>query len=409
MEQTSFKIYGYRWVVLLAFMLVVVVNQLLWITFAPITSSAAQYYGVSDLSIGLLSMSFMIVYIVISIPASWAIDTYGIRVAVGIGAALTGVFGLLRGLWAADYTLVLISQIGIAIGQPFILNAITKVAARWFPIQERATASGLGSLAMYLGIVVGLALTPYLTIRSDIGSVLVAYGIVSVIAAVVFFGVARERPPTPPCRPDQEARSLVLDGLKQTLRKRDFALLMIIFFVGLGIFNGVTTWIENIVRPRGFSITQAGITGGLMIVGGIIGALIMPLLSDRYRRRTPFMILALAGATLGLVGITYATGYWLLLAAAFVLGFFLLSAGPIGFQYGAEVAYPAPEGTSNGLLLLVGQISGIVFIFGMDSFKSPETGSMTSPLVVLIGLMVLSLLLCTRLRESPLMTEKMSR
>ncbi len=408
MEQTGFKVYGYRWVVLLAFMLVVVVNQLLWITFAPITSSAAQYYGVSDLSIGLLSMSFMIVYIVISIPASWAIDTYGIRVAVGIGAALTGIFGLLRGLWAADYTLVLISQIGIAIGQPFILNAITKVAARWFPIQERATASGLGSLAMYLGILVGLALTPYLTIRSEIGTMLVAYGIVSVIAAVVFFGLARERPPTPPCPPDQEARSLVLDGLKQTLRKRDFALLLIIFFVGLGIFNGVTTWIENIVRPRGFSITQAGIIGGLMIVGGIIGALVMPLLSDRYRRRTPFMILALAGATLGLVGLTYATGYWLLLAAAFVLGFFLLSAGPIGFQYGAEVAYPAPEGTSNGLLLLIGQISGIVFIFGMDSFKSPSTGSMTSPLVVLIGLMVLSLLLCTRLRESPLMTEKAS-
>ena len=406
MEQISFKVYGYRWVVLLAFMLVVVVNQLLWITFAPITSSAAKYYGVSDLSIGLLSMSFMIVYIVISIPASWAIDTYGIRVAVGIGAALTGIFGLLRGLWAADYTLVLISQIGIAIGQPFILNAITKVAARWFPIQERATASGFGSLAMYLGIVVGLALTPYLTIRSGIGAMLVTYGIVSVIAAVVFFGLARERPPTPPCPPDQEERSLVLDGLKQTLRQRDFGLLMLIFFVGLGIFNGVTTWIENIVRPRGFSITQAGIIGGLMIVGGIIGALVMPLLSDRYRKRTPFMILALAGATLGLIGITYATGYWLLLAAAFVLGFFLLSAGPIGFQYGAEVAYPAPEGTSNGLLLLVGQISGIVFIFGMDSFKSPETGSMTSPLVVLIGLMVLSLLLCTRLRESPLMTEK---
>ena len=95
MEQTDFKIYGYRWVVLLAFMLVVAINQLLWITFAPITGSAATYYGVSDLSIGLLSMSFMIVYVVISIPASWAIDTYGIRVAVGIGVALTGFFGLL--------------------------------------------------------------------------------------------------------------------------------------------------------------------------------------------------------------------------------------------------------------------------------------------------------------------------
>jgi MFS family permease len=178
-EQTSFKVYGYRWIVLLAFMCVVVTNQLSWITFAPITSSAATYYGVSDLSIGLLSMSFMIVYIIVSIPASWAIDTYGIRVAVGIGAALTGIFGLLRGLLAPTYALVLISQVGIAIGQPFILNAITKVAARWFPIQERATASGLGSLAMYLGIMVGLALTPYLTIRSGIAGMLVIYGIVS--------------------------------------------------------------------------------------------------------------------------------------------------------------------------------------------------------------------------------------
>jgi MFS family permease len=408
MEETSFKVYGYRWVVLLAFMCIIVANQLLWITFAPITGTAATHYGVSDLSIGLLSMSFMIVYIVLSIPASWTIDTYGLRVAVGIGAALTGVFGLLRGLLAPNYTLVLISQVGIAAGQPFILNALTKVAARWFPIRERATASGLGSLAIYLGIVVGLALTPYLTIHSGMASMLVTYGIGSVLAAVVFFAFAKERPPTPPCPAGQEERSLVFDGLKQTLRKVHFRLLMLIFFVGLGVFNAVTTWIEDIVRPRGFSITQAGITGGLMVAGGILGALVLPALSDRSGRRVPFMLLALAGATLGLAGITYATSYWLLLASALALGFFLLSAGPIGFQYGAEVAYPAPEGTSNGLLLLMGQISGIVFIFGMDSLKSPETGSMTLSLVLLMGLMVLAVLLCTRLQESAMMREDAS-
>ncbi len=404
MEQTNFKVYGYRWVVLLVFMFAAAVNQLLWITFAAITGDAARYYGVSDLSIGILSVSFMIVYIFVSIPASWAIDTYGIRVAVGIGAALTGVFGLLRGLWASDYNLVLVSQIGIAIGQPFILNALTKVAARWFPIQERATASGLGSLSIYLGIIVGLALTPYLTIQSGLGGMLVIYGIVAVIAAVAFLGLVRERPPTPPCPPGQDERSLVFDGLKQTLHKTDFGHLMLIFFVGLGVFNAVTTWIEDIVRPRGFTITQAGAIGGLMILGGIVGALIMPSLSDRYRKRVPFISLALAGAIPGLAGITYATSYWLLLASAFVMGFFLLSAGPIGFQYGAEVAYPAPEGTSNGLLLLMGQISGIAFILGMDSFRAPGTGSMTPSLVVLIGLMVLSVLLCTRLKESTLLT-----
>ena len=128
MKTETSKPNGYRWAVMLAFMAVAVINQLLWITYAPVTSDAASYYGVSTLSIGLLSMSFMIVFILVSIPASWVIDRYGIRIAVGIGAVLTGVFGLLRGLAGSNYSLALFAQIMIAVGQPFILNAITSIA-----------------------------------------------------------------------------------------------------------------------------------------------------------------------------------------------------------------------------------------------------------------------------------------
>jgi cyanate permease len=406
MAHSDFKVYSIRWVMLTVYMLMVAVNQLLWITFAPITGNATNYYGVSDLKIGILSMCFMIVYIVVSIPASWIIDKYGIRTGVGIGAVFTGIFGLLRGFAGNDYNLLLLAQIGIAIGQPFILNAITKLAARWFPIGERATAAGLGTLAMYVGILAGMTLTPYLIIGSGISGMLYIYGVISIITTVIFLVLIRESPPTAPCRPDQEERSLVFDGFKQTIRTKDFIWLMVIFFVGLGVFNSVTTWIEDILRPRGFSATQAGITGGLMIVGGVIGALIVPLLSDHYKKRTPFIIIALAGATLGLTGITFATSYWLLLTSGMVLGFFLLSSGPIGFQYGAEITYPASEGTSNGMLLLMGQVSGIAFIFGMDSLKSKLTGSMTRSLVVLIGLMVLSILISLRLKESTILTRK---
>jgi hypothetical protein len=102
------------------------------------------------------------------------------------------------------------------------------------------------------------------------------------------------------------------------------------------------------------------------------------------------------------VGITFGTSSFLLYLSGFILGFFLLSSGPIGFQYGAEIARPTPEGTSTGLLLLMGQISGIAFIFGMDSFKT-ASGSMTPSLIVLIGLMLLCLLAATRLHESALL------
>ena len=140
MQHSKFKVYSSRWIILVVYMLMVAVNQLLWITFAPITGDATKYYGVSDLQIGLLSMCFMIVYIVISIPASWIIDRYGIRTGVGIGAVFTGAFGLIRGFAGTDYQLLLIAQVGIAIGQPFILNAITKLSARWFPLEERGNS-----------------------------------------------------------------------------------------------------------------------------------------------------------------------------------------------------------------------------------------------------------------------------
>ncbi len=401
MAEDSVRGVGYRFVMLGLFMLVIAMNQLLWISFAPVTGEAAAFYGVSNLAIGLLSLVFMVVFIVASIPASWVLDTYGIRVGVGIGAVLTGGFGLLRGVLAHDYTLVLVSQVGIAVGQPFILNAIAKISGRWFPVRERATATGLGSLAMYAGIFAGLALTPILVVRWDLPTTLRIYGVAAVAGALAFLVFSRERPPHPV---GPEERSLVLDGVRSMLRNRGFLILMVLFFIGLGAFNAVTTWVEDIVRPRGFSIGQAGLAGGMMVVGGIVGALIIPALSDRLRRRVPFILLALAGSIPGLVGVTYATSYGLLLASSFILGAFLLSSGPLGFQYAAEITHPAPEGTSSGLLLLAGQVSGIAFIFGMDAFRAPTTGAMTSSLLVLVGLLALAFLLATRLREPGALT-----
>lgn len=391
---------------LLVFMLNVLVNQMLWISFAPITNDAAQVLKVSPLDIGILSMSFMIVFIFASIPASWIIDKYGIKIGVGTGALLTGVFGFMRGMVGLDYNLILIAQIGIAIGQPFLLNAITKLAARWFRVEERATAAGMGSLAMYLGILAGMLLAPVFFNNMGLDGMLHVFGMASLISAVLFVVLAKEKPLTPPCAMEDEARSLVYDGLKSTVKNKNFQWLFQIFFIGLGIFNSVTTWIEEILRPRGFNADEAGMAGGLMIIGGIVGAIILPTLSDKLRNRKHFIMIALAGCVLGMAGLTWSTEYWQLLVSGALLGFFLLSAGPIGFQYGAEITYPASEGTSNGLLILAGQISGIAFIFAMDALKDPDSQSMQSPMILMVVLALVTFLISFKLKESPMMKPK---
>ena len=404
MEASNVKVYGYRWVMLLTFMFINLTIQILWICYAPVTVEAAQYYHVSDFNIGLLAMIYMIVYIPVAIPASWAIDTWGFKKAVSLGAILLGVFGLLRGIFTTSFALTLLFTIGLAIAQPFLLNAFTKLAALWFPLKQRATIVGVLFLAVFLGIAIGEALTPYLVIQFGFASMQLIYGVVAAVSAVIFLIFVRDRPPTPASPPGFEERALMLDGLKQILRLRDFYYLSFALFVGFGVFNGLSTWVESIVRPKGLSITEAGDLGGLMLIGAIIGAVLMPALSDRARKRKPFLLFGFMLSIPPMIGITFGTSYGLLLLAFFIFGLFTTGVAPVAYQYGAEITFPAPEGTSNGLFALVGQLS-VIFILGMG-WSNDALGTFVPSLLILIGLIVVGCILLSLIKESPMMGKK---
>jgi len=96
----------------------------------------------------LLAASYMIAYIPVNFPSCWALDKLGLKWGVGIGVILTGIFGFLRGIFAANFIMVVICQIMCAIGQPFILNSFTKMASTWFPLSEKAIASGKRSVEL---------------------------------------------------------------------------------------------------------------------------------------------------------------------------------------------------------------------------------------------------------------------
>ena len=394
----QYRVYGYRWVVLAVFMLVNVTIQMLWISYAPITSLASEYYGVSDLAIGILSMSFMIAFIPLSLPAAWVIDTRGFRIAVGFGVVMMAVFGIARGLAGTSYTLVLLSTIGIAIAQPFLLDAWTKVPANWFAPRQRATAVGLVTLASMLGVALGMALTPILADMMSIATLQLAYGLLAAATAVAFLALARERPATPPCPPGMDERALMLDGLKHALKVRPFLIMLGVAFIVMGAFNGVTTWVEQIIHPRGFSPTDAGVMGALMLLAGIIGAVVLSALSDRGGKRIRFLVIALVATVPGMLGIAFVSSIWLLYAFAAVLGFFLVAVLPIGMQYAAEITNPTPEGTSNGLIQLCGQVS-VVYVYLMAALRTAD-GSYTVSLVLSAVLLAVGALVVSRLRDA---------
>ena len=203
-SEVQVKLFPYRRVVLAVFMLIKVMVQVLWICYAPVASIAATAYGVKEPDINLLANLFMLLYIPFALPAAWAIDTFRFKKAVGFGASLMAVFGLVRAVFPLSYTAALVGTIGIAIGQPFLLNAFTKFAAEWFPQKQRATITGVVFLSLFLGIGLGESLGPAMAAEYGCAGMQLAYAVVAAATAASFLVFARAKPPTPASPPGEE-------------------------------------------------------------------------------------------------------------------------------------------------------------------------------------------------------------
>lgn len=395
---SEIKVYGFRWIVLLLFIFANITTQILWISFASVTSYATVYYDVEEIMIFLLSAIFMIVYIPVTFLSAWLIDKYDFKVGAGIGAVFQGIFGFLRFVAGSNFMLVFIFQLGIAFGQPFLLNSVTKLSANWFPESERTTATGLGLIASFLGIALGLAVTPFIVEGMTFQFMVFIYGILAIASAVLFIVFAKNRPPTPPSSDITTEKVMMGEGMKQLFTNKYFLILVLVSFIGLGIFNMLTTYIEVIFIPRGFSSTDAGIIGGLMLLGGIIGCIIMSGISDQYQKRKILLIISLLMATVSLFVISFVKNMFLLYTFAFIFGFGLISAFPIALEYAIDVTSPVPEASSNGILVMVGQIGGILFILGLENFKTIE-GDYFPALLLESILLLVCLLLIFLLKE----------
>ncbi len=383
----------YRFIILSVFMLITVAIEIQWLTHAAVARPAELFYQgqfnpASFLNIDFLAMVYMVVFLVMSFPASYIIDTYGIRTGLTIGAAMLGIFSLVKAVFAHSFTGVVIAQVGLAIAQPFILNSVTAVTARWFPLLERGMAAGLLALAQYIGIIVAMLVTPML-VGSDpalpgygtgFGKMLWIYGIVSVVAAVCSLLFIRNREAVE--ETGKQERYSFARGLRHILALRDMRIALFLFLIGLGIFNAISSMTDSIAEKAGVEDSD-GLIGGVMLIGGIIGAIIIPTLSDKFKRRKPFLVICIMGMLPAVAGLAFAghlsadadTVYRISLISSFILGFFVMSAGPVGFQYAAEVSYPAPESTSQGILLWVGQLTGMIFVAGMSVRDNQYLGS----------------------------------
>jgi len=398
MTEERFQVYGYRWVLLIVFMFANISLQMLWITYATVTIEATTYYNVGEFEIVFLSTIFLITYIPVSFIATWFINRFGFRAGVGLGAMINGVFGFLRVLAGPNFILVLFIQIMISVSQPFFLNSVSLLSANWFPESERTKATGLSINSQLLGVAIGMVLTPILVVTYNLELMLFIYGLYSLIIGIILVIIARDKPPTPPSLTVKTEKAVLKGSSRLLFRNRPFLIIGFVFFVGLGAFNMVSTYIELIFAPRGLTTIEVGNLGGLLILGGMVGSILMSILSDKLRKRVILIKISLAVGVASFFVISFASSAVMLNIFGFLLGFGLLSVGPVLFEYTVDVTVPVPETSSNGMLMVIGSISGILFILGFERLTTPS-GDYFPALIVLSVLSLITFLLSFFLKE----------
>jgi MFS family permease len=396
----QYKIYKYRWVVLILYMYIAALTQLYWLNFAAIETYLENSLHIPASQVMWFTLVFPLVQVILTLPAGVLIDRKGFKYGIGLGAIFTGIFAIFRLISPQSFAILLISQIGISVGQPFVLNGITKLATTWFSPKQEALAVGLGSFALFIGMMIALGLTPLLVESTNFGTMIWIYGIAGIIGAILFLVFARSQPKTPSRALETNELASGWSSIKDILKIRNFVILGFVALIGIGVFNGIATWLEKMLNEiQGMSLTDAGNLSALLVLSGMIGCVVIPLISDKIRRRKPLLVIASIVGAIAVFFLMISKNFAANVVDSVFLGFFFISALPIMLTMSVEITGPRYAGVSVGYLQLLGNGAAVILIYLMETLRS-TTASFALPIILLVCLLAISFVLSLLLKDT---------
>jgi MFS family permease len=342
-----------RWAVLVSYALLAACTQLLWLTFAAVDTRTATAMRVDLGTVGDLAAIFPFVYVVLALPTGrWLDMRFG--QALGAGALLTGGGALIRLVSPTSFGWQLAGQLVIAAGQPLVLNSITKVAARYFPPAERATAISVGTASLFVGILAAVLIAGPLFDAGGLPLLLGVQAVPAVLAtALVLFALR-----TPPNFRDDPSVSV---SLRWLAGDRFMWVLAALVFIGMGTYNAVATWLQPIFAHFGAG-GAAGNFIAVMTFAGIVGAALLPTPVAARDRRRELLLVALGVSAVSFVAIAINHNLVWLGAWLFIQGFFLLASLPVVLDWSDVHAGVERQGAAVGFLMMAGNLGGLVLV-----------------------------------------------
>ncbi|KAI1919476.1 hypothetical protein LOZ66_003918 [Ophidiomyces ophidiicola] len=373
----DYKVYKRRFFGLGQLVLLNIVVSWDWLTFSAVSKTSAQYFNVSESAINWLSTGFLFAFCVTSPIVIWTLNKGGPKPSIVACAAL-----LLVGNWVryagtkannGMFGLTMFGQIIIGFAQPFVLTAPTRYSDAWFSDRGRTSATAVATLANPLGGALGQLIGPmWATKPSEVPNMVLYVSIVSSIACIPSFFIP-SLPPTPPNPAVGVTRIPLRESLIKLMYALEFWLVFFPFSIYIGIFNSISSLLNQILQPHGFSEIQAGITGALLIFVGLVAAAICSPIIDKYKHYLGTIRVLIPIIALSYLGFVFApespsvAGPYVV---ASILGASSFAILPVILEYLVEITYPISPEIPSTLCWVGGQIFGAAFVLIETALKA---------------------------------------
>lgn len=269
---------------------------------APVMERIVEELSISRASAGLITTIPVLLMGLLAPLAPMLARKWGQETTLTATMAILTLAFLLRYFSGSSFIILLASAFiagcAIAIAGPLMSGFIKQHFAN-----NMSSAVAIYSVSISLGASMAVALTiPIIKMGGDTWHFgLAVWGALAALAFIVLVAFLPK---------SSNSASIVLNYEKVPLRSLKAWLLTLFFAAQAGIFYALSTWIVAHYEQVGFSTNQAGIFAGAFMASGMIGALVLPLLSTRVSDRRKLIAAVTMTSTLLLLSITWAPQWY---------------------------------------------------------------------------------------------------
>ena len=363
------------WGIVVVYALLSAATQMLWLTYAAITTGAAKRYGVSGGAIGWLAEIFPLLYVVLAIPAGALLDRW-FRPSLALGGALVAAGGLVR-LGGLTFAWALAGQLLIALAQPVVMSAVGKLSGEYLPVGSRAAGIAVASAGGFVGMLVALLMGPLIG-GDHLEPLLAVQAAIGVLAGVAMALALRRRG-------SGSGESVAIErGIARSLwGRREIRILSGLAFLGFGVFVALSTWLQTLLEPAGISETEAGALLVGMVIAGVIGCALLPPPIARRGAERPFMWTVVLVGGAGSAALAFVPGVAGKAVVMVIMGVLLLPALPVILTVAEELTGPA-AGTAGAIVWMAGNLGGLVVALLVQALVHHPTAAFLAMAVVVV-------------------------